>query len=221
MSDIFREVDEDIRRDQFEQLWKRYGGIVIALALVIVVGVGGYRAWNWYQARQASAEGEAFFAAVDLAEQGKKEEAAAAFNALASQGGAYSDLARLRSAATSAAGGDQAGALAAYRDIAADTGVDPLFREIATIRAAYLEAGTLSPDEMEGRVGAMLDPQNAFRHAARELMALSAYAAGDIEATAKWAEEATADGDLPPNLRQRLEVLLSVIASQRAAKETS
>ncbi|MGE0232542.1 MAG: tetratricopeptide repeat protein [Flavobacteriaceae bacterium] len=221
MSDIFREVDEDIRRDRFAQLWKRYGGVVIALALLIIVGVGGYRAWDWYQTRQAAAEGEAFFAAVALAEEGNKAEAAEAFGQLAQQDGAYADLARLRAAASNAAAGDQAGALAAYREIAADTSVDPLFREVATIRAAYLEVGKLTPDEMEGRIGAMLDPQNAFRHAARELMALSSYAAGDIEATGKWADEALADGELPPNLRQRLEVLLSVIASQRSAKQTS
>src|SRR5690606_22047041 len=100
-----------------------------------------------------------------------------------------------RGAAGSAAAGDRAGALAAYREIAADTRIDPLLRDVATIRAAYMEAGNLTPDEMEGRIGAMLDPRHAFRHAARELMALSAFAAGDAEATGKWAEEALADGD--------------------------
>jgi hypothetical protein len=44
MSDIFQEVEEDVRRERYEKLWKKYGNYIIALAVLIVAGVA---AWQW------------------------------------------------------------------------------------------------------------------------------------------------------------------------------
>ena len=43
MSDIFREVDEEVRRERLQQLWDRHGNLIVALALLIVIAVGGVR----------------------------------------------------------------------------------------------------------------------------------------------------------------------------------
>ena len=37
-NEFLREVDEDYRRDQILQIWKRYSGVIIALAVLVVVG---------------------------------------------------------------------------------------------------------------------------------------------------------------------------------------
>ena len=37
LSDIFREIDEELRRDSLAQLWKKYGHYVIGLAVLIVI----------------------------------------------------------------------------------------------------------------------------------------------------------------------------------------
>jgi len=46
VSDIFREVDEEVRRDQFKKLWERYGIFFIALAVLFVAAVGGWRGYQ-------------------------------------------------------------------------------------------------------------------------------------------------------------------------------
>ena len=38
VSDIFHEVDEEVRREQLKKLWDRYGIYLIALAVLVVVG---------------------------------------------------------------------------------------------------------------------------------------------------------------------------------------
>ena len=43
MSDIFHEVEEEVRREHYEKLWKKYGNYVIAVASVLVLGV----AYGW------------------------------------------------------------------------------------------------------------------------------------------------------------------------------
>ncbi|NJL09061.1 MAG: tetratricopeptide repeat protein, partial [Methylacidiphilales bacterium] len=57
MSDIFREVEEEVRREKLRALWDKYGGLVLALAVAIVIGVAGWRGWEWWQHRQAEAAG--------------------------------------------------------------------------------------------------------------------------------------------------------------------
>ena len=104
MTDIFREVDEDLRREQLKKLWDRYGSYVIGLAILIVVATAGYRFWQYWQDSQAQASGERFVAALKLGDQGKHQEAIAALTDLTRDGsGGYPVLAGFRVAAEKAA----------------------------------------------------------------------------------------------------------------------
>lgn len=80
MSELFDEVDEEVRREQLKRLWDKYSIFVIALLVLIIAGVGGWKAYEYYQAKQAGEAGAAFNASADLAEQNKRPEAAAAFD---------------------------------------------------------------------------------------------------------------------------------------------
>ena len=100
MTDIFQEVDEEVRREQLKKLWQRYGNFIIAACLLVVVGVGAWRGYEWWETKKAAENGAAFEQAVTLAESGKQQEAEAAFAKLATDGSAgYRVLARLREAA--------------------------------------------------------------------------------------------------------------------------
>ncbi len=63
MSDIFREVDEEVRREKLKQLWERHSNLIVALALLIVLGVGGWRGYDWWETRKSAESGAAFEAA--------------------------------------------------------------------------------------------------------------------------------------------------------------
>ena len=43
MSDIFQEVDEEVRRDKALEFWKKHQNLIIAGAALIVLATGGYR----------------------------------------------------------------------------------------------------------------------------------------------------------------------------------
>ena len=97
MADIFNEVDEEVRRERLQKLWDRYGIYVIALAVLIVAGIGAWRGYEWWQAKKAAAAGAAFESALSLSEAGKHAEAEAAFAKVAAEAPAgYRTLARLR-----------------------------------------------------------------------------------------------------------------------------
>jgi len=108
VSDIFREIDEELRRDNFAKLWKQYGKYIIAVALVAVVATGAGVAWRQYQASQRAAEGERASVAIDLMRQGKIKEAGETFASLARNSAPRAVLARLEEASLAAKAGDAA-----------------------------------------------------------------------------------------------------------------
>ena len=104
MSELFDEVDEEVRREQLKKLWDRYSIYIIAAALLIIAAVAGWRGYEYLEAQKAAAAGAAFDAALELAEQNKHVEAQAAFEQLATTAPAgYRMLARLRAAGEAAA----------------------------------------------------------------------------------------------------------------------
>ena len=135
MSELFDEVDEEVRRDQLQKLWEKYSIYIVAGALLIIAGVGGWRGYEYLEAQKAAEAGAAFDKAVELSEAGKHTEAEAAFNDLVAKApSGYRMLARLR-AAGEVASRDPKAAARMYDEIAADRSVGTEERELAAAAA--------------------------------------------------------------------------------------
>ena len=216
MSDesLFREVDEEVRQEQFKKLWDRYGNAVIALCFVVVAAVAGYKGWQYWQVRQSEAAALAFFQAAKLAETGKSGDALKQFESIGHPG--YGVLAHLREAAVLAAQGKAEDAVKIYDAVAADSRADGALRDLARIRAGYVLAETLKPDELTARVGSFDQPGNPWRHAAREIIGISAWRTGDLALASKTMNTILADADTPGSLRQRAQTLNQLLIPQLA-----
>jgi hypothetical protein len=209
VADIFQEVDEEVRRERFRQLWNRYANYIIAAMVILVVGIGGYRAYQWYEAKKAAQNGAAFEAATALITEGKTAEAEAALNQIAAEGTAgYRALARLREAAATA-NRDAGGAVKIYDNLASDSSVSSLLQDLARVRAGLLLMDSAPYPELRNRLEAVAAPGRPFRHTARELLAFSAWRAGDAAAK-QWTDMIIGDGTTPAATRQRVDVLLAV-----------
>jgi len=211
VSELFDEVDEEVRRDQLKKLWDRYSIHIVAGAILIVAAVGGWRGYQYLEAKKAAEAGRAFDVAVDLAEQNKHAEAEAALNNLAATApSGYRMLARLRVAAEVATRDPQAGAKM-YDDISADRSIGTAEQDLARIRAAGLLLETASYPSMRERLEAATKPDATFRHTARELLALSAWRANDTTAARQWLDMIANDGETPSGLRSRAEALQALL----------
>jgi hypothetical protein len=213
VTDIFQEVDEEVRREQLKKLWERYSTFIIAACVLIVLAVGAWRGYQWWQAKQAAASGAAFEEAVTLAEAGKHQEAAAAFAKLASDGTpGYRVLARLREAAELAPN-DSKSAIAAYEAIATDNRLGQVIQDLAAVRAGYLLIDSTPYSEMVRRLEPLTAPDRAFRHSARDILALAAWKAGDTAMTRRWTDMMMSDPQTPPGPRSRAQILSELIAA--------
>jgi hypothetical protein len=210
VSDIFHEVDEEVRREQLKKLWDRYGNYVFAAAVLLVAAVAAWRGYVWWEEKKAAESGAAFEAASTLAEAGKRSEAEAAFAKIVADGTTgYRHLARMREAAELAKT-DSKAAIAAYDQIAADSAVGPVLQDLATLRAGALLIDAGSFDEARRRLEPLAANDRAFRHTAREFLVLAAWRAGDATAAKRWFDMIMTDAQTPAATRSRVEMLMAL-----------
>jgi hypothetical protein len=213
MSDIFQEVDEEVRRDKALEFWNKYQNYLIALALVVVLATGGWRFWQYRQMRAAEAAGAAFHAALRLDDAGKTDEAKAALAKLqADAPRGYATLGRFIEAGLQAKKDPKAGA-AAYDALAADASLDPLLRETARLRAALARLDAGETDAAKADL-APLAAAGAFKQTARLTLASIALAAKDYAGAGKQLDELIADAEAPQADRRTAMTLLGLVAAQ-------
>ena len=217
MSDdsFIREVDEELRSERVQDFWQRYGKILIAAAVAIILGIAGYGYYEHNTASRAAAQGDTFMAAVRLSEEGKQDEAIAAFGKLESESDdSYRTMARMRGATELVAKGETAEAGKMFDAIIADGAANENMRAIARIRAGLILVDTGTVTEVQARVGALSAPGAPYRASAREAIGLAYYKAGDLENAFKQFEAISTDIDSPQSIKQRVRIMLDVIASK-------
>jgi hypothetical protein len=210
VTDIFREVDEEVRRERLKRIWQKYQTLILGTVALVIFGAGGWRYYEFQETRRASEVGSYFDNAALLAEAGRHEEAERAFAQVVRVGtSGYRDLARLRLAAE-IAHRDAAAAIISYRQIADDPSAEQALRDLATVRAAALQIDAGSYEEARKFLEPLAVAGKDFRHTARELIALAAWKTGDAAAIKKWFVTIVADRETPPPVRSRVEVLLTL-----------
>jgi hypothetical protein len=213
LSDIFQEVDEDLRRERALKLWQKYGNYIIGAAVLVVAATAGFVAWRDYDRKQAEAGAAQYIAAIDQVQAGQPSAAPAIAHVAQEGRGGYAVLARMQEAALKARGGDAAGAAAIYRNVAADSGADRELRDAAALLATLVQADSSNLAEIERQVAAVATPNSPWRHIAWEIMALAAAKAGNLEQARSFYTRISDDPGAPAGLRARAAEMLQALGS--------
>lgn len=211
MADIFREVEEDLRRDNLEKLWKKYGRAGIVAAVAVVVGVAGAQIWRSYELKQHQEMSNRFADALRQAQIKSPSAALPELTALAAEGGGYASLAALERARVLAASGDRAGAIETWESIAADGDVEPSFRAVATLMAVLHQIDDGDPADLRTRLAPLMAEGSAFRGSALELMAVLALREDDVASARDFYTQIADDPGSPSGLRARAAQMLAAL----------
>lgn len=206
---LFREVDEEVRQDQYKKLWERHGNLIMGLCFLMVAGVAGFKGYQYLQVQKSQSASLVYFQAVKEAMSGKNDDALAALKAVDQNG--YKQLARMQEPIVLAQQGKTDEAVKAYDAIIADASVDAKLRDVARIRAGYLLVDTAKPDELLSRLGQFDKDGQSWRHAAREIFGLSAYRTGDYAMAERYMSAIFADPQAPQDMRDRAQVMIQLL----------
>ncbi len=203
MSDNFiREIDEEVRRDQLAEIWRKYSTLIIIAAVLLVAAVGGWRFYQWRTEQAAQALSARFEAALKASRDQKGEDAERALAEMAREGGTYAVVARLRLAGEVGRRDADEGAKA-FDAIAGDAAIPQVFRDLARLRAAVLRVDLQSYAELRPALEPLAQGGQIFRHTAREILGVAALKANNMDEAGRWFDQIAIDRDAPQGLRQR------------------
>lgn len=177
MSDIFNEIEEDIRRERLDKFWEQYGSRVIALLVTIVVSVAGYLWWGEATERRNAAISDEYLAATELLTSGDEAAGMAALEEIiANRAGGYVVLASMQRAAQLAADGKTDEAVNAYDAIRSSNKTEDVLGQLAAIKAGWLLVESEDYTSMKARLGdiAYAEEEGPWAAAAIEILAYSA-----------------------------------------------
>ncbi len=211
---LFEEIDDELRQDRAHKLWRAYGHYVVGVALTLVIAVAGYQGWQKYQLSTRLANSMEFIAATELAEAKKFDAAFKAFAELSDSGGeGYRLLARFNLARLLADQGEAGKAATAYRVLADDPAVEPLYQGLAVVLGALQELNVAGTDwaDLEKRLEPLMADTSPWRFSARELTALLAKRSGDRAKAKKLFSGLADDRMAPQGIRNRAREMLSIL----------
>lgn len=221
MSDIFREVAEDLRRDQLMSFWKRYGTAVVTGAVLIVAGTGAYVGWKHWRASQMEERTLVLSRALDLARpaEGQTLDPKAAADALAKAatelGAGHAVLARLYEAGLRSRDGQYDQAVALYDQVAGSGEVDPVLRDLAQLLSVQLQVDKGDITALRGRLEPLMASGNVWRASATELAAVLAIRAGDTAQAGTLFRSLADDAQTPQGIRARATELAALYAAPK------
>ncbi|KPF72851.1 hypothetical protein IP69_03140 [Bosea sp. AAP35] len=211
MADIFREIDEEVRRDKAAELWKKYGWLFTGLAVLAVLAVAGWQFWLYREQQASQVVGGRLEAALKASRDGNGSEAETILGGLvASAPTGYRQIARFRLAAETAKRDATVGATA-FDLIAADGALPQLYRDLARLRAGMLRVDLVPYAELRQGLEPLATAQGVWRHSAREFLGIAALKANLFEDAGRWFDAIVTDPQSPAVLRQRTELYLALV----------
>ena len=201
---FIREVDEELRREQMSNIGKRYGLLIIAVVLLVLIAFGG---WTWWQHRQnmlAGEQGQQLATALDDLQSGRVAQASEIVGKLTtSDKDAVRATALLTQADMLLSKNDTKGAAAAFGKVAADETLAQPFRDMALVRQTAVEYDSLQPQQVIDRLRGLADKGSPWLGSAGEMVAVAYLRQNKLQQAGQtFALIAQTDG-VPQSLRAR------------------
>lgn len=210
MTDILREVDEAMRVEKFNRLWKEHGPILVIAAVGLILGTAAWSGWNTYKTHQNR---EATTTLLTALESPKPLDALAA---LTKDDQSSNKSILLMTAAAHALEAKKLDEAAGYYDqVIADKGISPLFRDLATVQKVNLSLD-LKNETSAADLTKQIDPVANNKDSPWQGQALftraivKAHKGQDIKGALADLQAITARNELPASLRNRAQALIDV-----------
>lgn len=211
---FFREVDEELRRDELLSFWQRWGRWVIVGVIAAILAFGGYLFWQHRQEVAAGEQGEQLASVFDDLAANNTAAAESKLAELAtSDSEAMRAMARFTEADILLARDNLKAAAAKFAEVASDSSIDQTYRDLALIRQTSAEFDTMQPQAVIGRLQGLASKENAWFGSAGELVAAAHLRMDRPDLALRVFQDIAATEDVPESIRQRAVQMASVLSA--------
>jgi hypothetical protein len=181
VTDLFTEVDEQLRSERLRTMAIKVAPWAIGLLIAVLAGIAGYHFWRDHSAGREAKASEQYAAAMETLAAGNNDKAFQAFGAVAQSAPAgYKSLALMQQGALRVAAGKGAEAVALY-DAAAKAAQDPMIEDAAKLKAAMVLMDTAPLKDVKARLTPLVAEGRPYRPEAMEALAFARLGAGDLK----------------------------------------
>jgi hypothetical protein len=201
---FLKEVDENLRREQFQSFFKTYGAWVAGAVVLFLAAVGGWIYWEQHQKKESAGESEELHAVfADIADQQMKTVPQRLDKLADSDNDIVKASAILAEAAVALDKNDRAAAISKYREISGDKGLPQPYRDLAMVRVTALEFDAIAPEQVISRLEPLAKAGNPWFGSAGELTALAYLKHGKKTEAGRMFAAIAADRQVPGTIRSR------------------
>lgn len=217
MVDFINEVEEELRKDEYNRLLRRYGPYIVAIIVAIVAATGFLEYQKYTQDQSARATSASYVDASDKAAAGDVEQSITEFMAIAEKAPAgYAGLSLVRAATLKLESGDSTEAVRLL-DRAASTFETRRHAQLAQIKAAYILANEGAYSDVINRIGPLMEKDAPYEFLARELMGFAALKSGDETLAREQFGYLESIPGVPAPIKERAKQNLSLMRTASAA----
>ncbi|HEY3950174.1 tetratricopeptide repeat protein [Phenylobacterium sp.] len=220
MTDLFEEVEEQLRSDRYKALVRRAAPWVLTAAAVALVAALGVWGWQQYNLQITNKASEEYSQALTAGGQGDIPKATQLFTEISkSQSKAYKSLSLMQLGALKMAAGkpDDVKAAVALFDQAAAAAPDDVIGDAARLKSAFAILDTAPYADVEGRLTPLMKDKHPYRVQAREALAFAKLMKGDDKGARGDFVVISQSLDAPEGLRQRAKAAMDLIDTGSAA----
>jgi hypothetical protein len=212
--DIFQEIDEELRQDRLNKLWKSYGYYFVGFLAFIIVCVGGWKGWQMYSVSQLELSSHRYEVASRFLLEEKQVDASSLFQGLYKDGYAvYKVLGAFERAALLAKNEKANEALELYSIISKDPKISQAFRDAGSLFSVLLRMKSPSAriEELLVELTELRKEGRPWRFSALELIGLLELRSGNVKAAESALKSLADDTEAPQSLRARAAQILSTV----------
>ena len=212
MSDIFNEIDEDIRRERYQKLWKTYGKFLILAVILFFVLAAIYITWTNYLDNLKQKEGEIFSSSLELIENESWESASLKLsNLYNSSSSGYRSLAKLQHASVLVKNNKIDEAIIIYRDLINDEKSNIIYRDLARYFVIIHTFDIAEDSEIIENLAYLLEEGNPWYYPARELEGFRLLKLGNYKESKGIFLSLSEDIEVPSGIRMRSAEMLTYL----------
>jgi hypothetical protein len=216
--EFLEEVEKDIRQEKLLNLWKQYGKHVIAAVIGVIVLIVVYNLWGQYDQNKRIQMAEKMISAQELIAKGETEKAKAILNSLSGSGSTYQQLGLFQKAGLLVQEGSAENikeAVSLYNELSANTKVDPLWRDLATLLSVMIsmDLPDRKAEELLNKLNTLTDDKNPWRYLAKEMKAVLLYQKGDAAQSMELFARLVQDNQTPPGISMRSRLMVQIVST--------